>query len=114
MKPRLWLPQRPPKKQYFSTVRLCAELGFKHGNKVVHLSCDNKAATDSAYNTENHARTKHIDRRHYFIRELVEDGKLVVPYVSSADNLADFFTKPLAPARFIALRDKIMSVYQNK
>ena len=49
----------------------------------------------------------------YFIRELVEDGKIVVPFVSSADNLADFFTKPLPPARFFALRDRIMNVYRK-
>ena len=60
------------------------------------------------------SRTKHIDRRHYFIRELVEDGKIVVPFVSSADNLAYFFTtKPLPPAKFFALREKIMNVYRE-
>ena len=53
---------------------------------------------------------KHIDRRHYFIRELVEDGTLVVPFVRSDDNLADFFTKPLKAAKFFALRNKIMNV----
>ena len=54
--------------------------------------------------------TKHIDRRHYFIRELVEDGTLVVPFVRSDDNLADFFTKPLRAVKFFALRNKIMNV----
>ena len=93
--------------------RLCSELELKRSSEPIHLFCDNKAAIDSAYNPENHARTKHIDRRHYFIRELVEDGKIVVPFVSSSDNLADFFTKPLAPARFFALRDKIMNVYRK-
>ena len=90
--------------------RFVAELGFKGDADPVHLSLDNKAAIDSSYNPENHSRTKHIDRRHYFIRELVEDGRLVVPYVSSEDNLADFFTKPLKPVRFFVLRDKIMNV----
>ena len=93
--------------------RLCSELGFKHGSEPIQLFCDNKAAIDSSYNPENHARTKHIDRRHYFIRELVEDGKIVVPFVSSADNLADFFTKPLPASRFFVLRDRIMNVYQS-
>ena len=77
------------------------------------MFCDNRAAIDSSYNPENHARTKHIDRRHYFIRELVEDGKIVVPFVSSAENLADFFTKPLPAAKFFALRDKIMNVFRS-
>ena len=93
--------------------RLCSELGFKRNSDPIQLSCDNKAAIDSSYNPNYHARTKHIDRRHYFIRELVEDGKIVVPYVSSVDNLADFFTKALPSARFFALRDKIMNVYKS-
>ena len=71
---------------------------------------DNKAAIDSSYNPENHSRSRHIERKHYFIRELVEMGRIVVPYVNSADNLADFFTKPLKPSRFFALRDRIMNV----
>ena len=91
--------------------RLCSELGFKESDEPIHLSCDNKAAVDSAYNPENHARTTHIDRRHYFIRELVEDGKLVVPFVPTHENIADFFTKPLKAAKFFPLRDKIMNVY---
>ena len=90
--------------------RFVDELGFKGDNDPIHLSLDNKAAIDSSYNPENHSRTKHIDRRHYFIRELVEEGRLVVPFVSSEDNLADFFTKPLKPVRFFVLRDKIMNV----
>ena len=93
--------------------RLCTELGFKQVDEPIHLFCDNKAAIDSAYNPENHSRTKHIDRRHYFIRELVEDGKLVVPFVPTLDNIADFFTKPLKSSRFFPLRDKIMNVYPS-
>ena len=91
--------------------RFNTELGLKaNSDPTIRLSLDNKAAIDSSYNPENHARTKHIDRRHYFIRELVEEGRLVVPYVQSADNLADFFTKPIKPSRFFVLRDKIMNV----
>ena len=90
--------------------RFLAELGMKDTKDPIHLSLDNKAAIDSSYNPENHSRTKHIDRRHYFIRELVELNQIVVPYVSSVDNLADFFTKPIKPVRFFDLRNKIMNV----
>ena len=72
------------------------------------VSVDNTAARDLAYNPEHHERTKHIDRRHFYVRELVEDGRITVPFVRSADNIADFFTKPLAPAPFTAFRDRIM------
>ena len=73
------------------------------------LSVDNKGARDLAYNPEHHSKTKHIDRRHFFVRELVEQQRIVVPYVATDDNLADFFTKPLASKKFFAMRDKIMN-----
>ena len=63
-----------------------------------------------AYNPEHHQRTKHIERRHFFIREAVERMEIRVPFVRTADNLADFFTKPLASKQFFALRDIIMNV----
>ena len=37
-------------------------------------------------------------------------NEIVVPLVKTDDNLSDFFTKVLAPKRFIALRNKIMNV----
>ena len=76
----------------------------------IALSEDNKGARDLAYNPEHHARSKHIDRRHFYVREMVEHGEIVVPYVASDDNLADFFTKPLLAKKFFALRDSIMNV----
>eukprot|EP00965_Chrysotila_dentata_P219119 6190944-Pleurochrysis_carterae.AAC.1 len=71
---------------------------------------DNKSAIDLAYNPEHHQRSKHIDRRHFFVRERVETHDITVPFVASADNLADFFTKPLPPRVFFAMRDTIMNV----
>ena len=55
-------------------------------------------------------KTKHIERRHYFIRECVENGKLRVPFVPTADNVADFFTKPLMGKHFFLMRDKVRNV----
>ena len=76
----------------------------------VTLGMDNQGAIDLAYNPEHHARTKHIDRRHFFIRECVEEGKLRVPYVTTTENMADFFTKPLPSKTFFYMRDAIMNV----
>ena len=70
---------------------------------------DNKAAIDVAYNPEHHTKMKHVARRHFYVRELVEDHRIRCTFVSTVDNLADFFTKPLKPAIFFAMRDKIMN-----
>eukprot|EP00965_Chrysotila_dentata_P199364 6179333-Pleurochrysis_carterae.AAC.2 len=72
---------------------------------------DNMSAIDLAYNPEHHACTKHIDRRHFFVRERVEALEFTVPFVNSAANMADFFSiEPLPPKAFFPLRDRIMNV----
>jgi len=71
------------------------------GSGPTILSTDNKAARDLSYNPEHHDRSKHVERRHFFIRDMVEAQEIVVPLVNTHDNDADFFTKPLPPKRFI-------------
>ena len=85
------------------------ELGYPSGAPI-SMSVDNQAARDLAYNPEHHERTKHIDRRHFFVRERVETGEITVPYVRTQDNYADFFTKPLAPKQFVPMRNYIMNM----
>lgn len=89
--------------------RFIAKLGFE-STKPLPIYCDNTAARDLAYNPEHHERTNHIERRHFFVRDLVEEGTLVVPFVATAANMADFFTKPLRAAEFYRHRNLIMNV----
>ena len=91
------------------TRRLLQELGVDIPEPTA-LALDNRAARDLAYNPEHHERTKHVERRHFYVRECVEDLLITVPFVASHDNLADFFTKYLTPKHFYALRDIIMNV----
>ena len=56
---------------------------------------DNRGAIALTKNTKDHGKVKHIDIRHHYIRELVQSGAITMEQVSSADNLADLFTKPL-------------------
>ena len=73
------------------------------------LSTDNQAARDLSYNPEHHNKTKHVERRHFYIRDMVEALELCVPLVGTKDNHADFLTKPLEPKTFFALRALIMN-----
>jgi len=41
------------------------------------------------------ARSKHIEARYFFIRELAHADRVRPTYIASRDNLADIFTKPL-------------------
>ena len=78
------------------------------------LSTDNKAARDLSYNPEHHNRSKHIARRHFYIRDMVESHEIIVPLVNTHDNDADFFTKPLPPKRFKFLRRKVMNLSDDR
>jgi len=73
------------------------------------LATDNTAARDLSYNAEHHERTKHIERRHFFVRDMVEKLELRVPHVSTHENCADFFTKPLDKTKFQKFRAIIMN-----
>ena len=73
------------------------------------LSTDNMGARALSYNPEFHDKTKHIERRHFFVRDMVEKFELTVPFVRTANNLADFFTKALKPKTFFAMRKIIMN-----
>ena len=59
-----------------------------------------------------HARTKHIDLRHHFIREVVEEEKIKVTYIPTEENIADIFMKALARVKYkgfvkkLGLRDE--------
>ena len=89
--------------------RFLDELGLG-ASSATALATDNKEARDLAYNPEHHEKVKHIERRHFYVRECVENQELIVPFVSTTENMADFFTKPLAASTFYAMRNAIMNV----
>jgi len=67
------------------------------GHPVAHatLWCDNGSTIHLAKAPVFHGRSKHIELRHFFIREQLLSGSLVLRKIGSAANLADVFTKPL-------------------
>jgi hypothetical protein len=89
--------------------RLLEGLDHSHIDGPTDLATDNQGARDTSYNPVNHARMKHVARRHYFVRDMVEALELRVPFVRTADNIADFFTKALPAKTFFAMRKLIMN-----
>lgn len=68
--------------------------------KKVEIFCDSQSAICLAKNQVHHARTKHIDVRYHFVREIIEDGNVLLQKVSTADNPADMLTKVVSGIKF--------------
>ena len=76
-----------------------ADLGFEQKNPTVIYE-DNQGAIALATNPGYHARTKHVDIRHHFVREKVLAGDIKVIYKETEHQLADILTKALGTKRF--------------
>jgi ribonuclease HI len=75
------------------------------------LYTDSQSARDVSYNPEHHDRMKHVQRRHFFVRDMVESFELEVPFVPTKENIADFFTKPMKSAsQFNEFRRIVMNI----
>jgi hypothetical protein len=75
-------------------------------NRIL-LLCDNESAIKLANNHVQHSRTKHIDIRHHFLRDLEAKGDIELCHVNTENQLADIFTKPLDETRFSFLRSEL-------
>jgi hypothetical protein len=69
------------------------------GNDIqaVKIYGNNQGSLSLAENPKFHQRTKHIDVKHHFIREHIENGSIDLWYVETANMVADGLTKPLPP-----------------
>jgi hypothetical protein len=59
------------------------------------LYCDNQAALRLATDDNFRARTKHIDLRYHFIRQVIASGALKIIYCPTDEMTADILTKAL-------------------
>ena len=69
------------------------ELG--HKQEKYNLFCDNQSAIHLAKNSSFHSRTKHIDVRYLWIREVVSSKLLQLEKIHTDHNGADMMTKVL-------------------
>nr|ABA95721.1 retrotransposon protein, putative, Ty1-copia subclass [Oryza sativa Japonica Group] len=86
--------------------KLLTELGILHPN-AARLWCDNLGATYMTANPVFHARTKHIEVDYHFVREQVAQKLLDIHFVSSQDQVADGFTKPISLQQLIGFRHNL-------
>jgi hypothetical protein len=74
--------------------RFLVELGYGNDNPT-DLFMDNQSALALSKNPVSHARAKHIDARHHFVRDAIQDNVVWVQHMPREDMTADSLTKAL-------------------
>ena len=70
------------------------------GHKEITVYCDSQSAIHLTKDQMFHDRTKHIDVKYHFIREVIAQGNVKVKKIGTEDNPADMLTKPLPVTKF--------------
>ena len=73
--------------------RLAQELQIMQLNQPLLIFCDNKGAIDLSQHSRFSGRTKHINVRHHFVKEKIDNHEIKVEFLASTHMLADSLTK---------------------
>ena len=73
-------------------------------DKSTIIRCDSSSAIKLLKNPVMHGRSKHIDVRFHFLRELTKAGTVELVHCGTQEQLADMMTKPLKLDAFLKLR----------
>ena len=80
--------------------QLLQEMKVLDPQQVLVVNMDSTSAIALAHNPISHQRTKHIDIKYHFIRDLVLADQIKLVYVPTADKIADLFTKAVSKLIF--------------
>ncbi|XP_073312382.1 secreted RxLR effector protein 161-like [Primulina huaijiensis] len=71
------------------------------------IYCDNMSVVAMTKNTVFHARSKHVELRHHFIRELVNIEHIQMEFINTYDQVADFLTKAFTMEKFEKFKQQL-------
>ena len=80
--------------------RLCSTMGLVQGD--TRIDCDNESAIFLA---TYHSKTKHIDVQYHFVKDMIEDKKLLLVKVDTLKNTTDALTKSVSSEKFSSCRE---------
>ena len=73
---------------------LCSGIGLVQ--QAVRLYCDTESAIFLANNPTYHSNTKHIDVQYHFVRDMVEEKKVLLEKVDTLKNVVDSLKKSVS------------------
>ena len=74
---------------------------------VTCIYCDNQSCVKLLENLVFHDKSKHIEIKYHYIRDMVQRGAVKLWYVAIDEQIVDVLTKPLAIVKFYYFREKL-------
>ena len=74
---------------------------------VTDILCDNQSCIKMTKNPVFHDKSKHIEVRYHYIRDMVQKGAVKLKYVPTEEQVADVLTKPLSRVKIEYFWDKL-------
>jgi hypothetical protein len=72
---------------------------------VIH--CDNQSCINLSENPVFHERSKHIEMRYHYVRDIVQKNILSIHYVPTVEQTTDILTKPMSLKKFVHFQDNL-------
>nr|KYP48030.1 Retrovirus-related Pol polyprotein from transposon TNT 1-94 [Cajanus cajan] len=79
---------------------LVSELLLGEELETTSIYCDNQSAICLTKNQVHHERTKHVDVKFHFVRDVVASDVVKIEKVATEENAADMLTKALPSNKF--------------
>jgi hypothetical protein len=94
--------------QYMTIAEACKELILLKGlyaelcgvDSCINLFSDSQSAIYLTKDQVFHAKTKHIEIKYHYVRDVIENGKLKVCNISTHNNPTDMLTMSIPVAKF--------------
>ena len=77
---------------------LCSGIGLVQ--QAVRIDCDSQSAIFLAKNLTHHSKTKLIDIQYHFLRDMVEENKVLLMKVHTLKNVVDSLAKSASTENF--------------
>jgi hypothetical protein len=70
--------------------------GIRLVQQAIRIDCDSQSAIFLAKNLTYHSKTKHINIQYHFVRDMVEEKKVLLMKVDTLKNFADSLKKSVS------------------
>ena len=71
------------------------------------IYCDNQSCVKLSENPVFHDKSKHIEIKYHYTKDMVQRGAVELQYVGTNEQIADVLMKPLAKVKFEYFRENL-------